>query len=98
MSEHYTRADWRPGKRRKSQPRVRDWGGNKKAPPAFLAMSRLVGLDTMTARRCEHCGRVAMKGLAGCMRHNGARWTAQRRPYVPRCTAIKHEPAPEPVT
>jgi len=82
--ERFTRDDWRPGKRRRSYPRVRDWGGRKSAPAAFLAMAPFVGLASDKAARCRHCKRVAMRGLPVCRFHGGARWAAQRRPYATR--------------
>ena len=53
MSEtQFTKADWRPGKRRRTQPRQRCHGGRKEAPPGLLAAARRVGLHTLTAKRC----------------------------------------------
>jgi hypothetical protein len=92
MSEsQFTRADWRPGGRRKTQPRVRDYPGQKTAPINFLAAGRLAGLNTPTAKRCTAiarktgrvCRRVALKGTSLCLVHGGA-WVAKKlRPYVP---------------
>jgi hypothetical protein len=53
---HFDRSDWRPGKRRRTQPRVHDCGGQKEAPVNLLAMAKLVGLHTNRAKRVHsHC-------------------------------------------
>jgi hypothetical protein len=86
----FTKADWRPGKRRRTQPRVRDYPGQKIAPVAFLAAAKFVGLHTDRAARCtatarstgRKCRRVAVKGSNVCMVHGGALFLKQHRPYV----------------
>ena len=91
MSEtQFTKLDWRPGKRRRTQPRQRCHGGRKEAPPGLLAAARLVGLHTLTAKRCtatalstgRTCRRVAVTGANVCMVHGGALALKRNRPYV----------------
>jgi DnaJ-class molecular chaperone len=87
MSEtQFTRADWRPGKRRRSTPRVKPWGGAKVAGVAFLAMSgSRAGFGSGKHRRCAlaHCNGWAMKGVSTCHKHGGAGNVARyRRPFV----------------
>ena len=95
MSEtQFSRLDWRPGKRRRTQPRVRAYAGQKEAPVNFLAAAKLVGLHTNTAKRCtatarstgRKCRRVALKGTNWCLCHSGALVARRLRPYV----ATKH--------
>ena len=91
MSEsQFTHLDWRPGKRRRTQPRVRCYGGQKEAPLWLLAAGRLVGLHTNRAARCtatarstgRKCRRVAVTGADVCMVHGGALALKRNRPYV----------------
>lgn len=91
MSEtHFTKLDWRPGKRRRTYPRVRSYGGQKEAPLAFLVMAQFVGLNTKRAARCtriarrtgRRCKLPAMKGCTLCLCHGGAGIAAKKRPYV----------------
>jgi hypothetical protein len=98
MSEsQLTRLDWRPGKRRRTQPRVRNYPGQKEAPPLFLAAGRLVGLHTNVAKRCSRiaastgkpCRHVAMKGSNLCLWHGGAAAAKRIRPYVSTLPALK---------
>ena len=42
------------------------------------------GVFAPGARRCDHCGRVAMRDLPVCRWHGGARWAARLRPYLGR--------------
>lgn len=92
----FTKADWRPGKRRASYPRKRAWGGAKVAPAAFVAMARLVGFgsEAAKARQCRHCRRPAMRGLPVCREHGGASHAARRRPFVARRHPDYERPAP----
>jgi len=86
----FSRLDWRPGKRRRTQPRVRAYAGQKEAPVNFLAAAKLVGLHTNTAKRCtatarstgRKCRRVAVTGAKVCMVHGGALALKRNRPYV----------------
>jgi hypothetical protein len=86
----FTKLDWRPGKRRRTQARVRDYPGQKIAPVAFLAAAKLVGLHTDRAARCtatalstgRKCRRVAVTGANVCMVHGGALALKRNRPYV----------------
>jgi hypothetical protein len=91
MSEtQFTRLDWRPGKRRRTQPRVRDYGGQKEAPLGLIAARKLVGLHTNRAARCtatarstgRKCRRVAVTGANVCMVHGGALALKRNRRYV----------------
>jgi hypothetical protein len=87
---HFDRSDWRPGKRRRTQPRVHDYAGQKVAPVAFLAAAKLAGLHTDRAARCtatalstgRKCRRVAVTGANVCMVHGGALALKRNRPYV----------------
>jgi hypothetical protein len=78
----FTALDWRPSRKRASYPRVRAWGGQKKAPAAFLAAARLSGFASGKHRRCDHCTRWALKGLGVCRWHGGATHASKSRPYV----------------
>jgi hypothetical protein len=91
MSEtHFTALDWRPGKRRRTYPRQMRSGGQKQAPPAFLAAAAVSGIGNGKHRICgarkrngEPCRDIAMKDCATCRRHGGAARTAWLiRPYV----------------
>jgi hypothetical protein len=91
MSEtQFTKLDWRPGKRRRTQPRVRDYPGQKVAPVGLIAARKFVGFDTPTAKRCtatarstgRKCRRVAVTGANVCMVHGGALALKRNRPYV----------------
>jgi hypothetical protein len=91
MSEtQFSRADWRPGKRRRTQPRQRRFGGQKEAPAGLVAARKFVGLDTLAAKRCTAmarstgrvCRRVALKGTGLCLCHGGALVAQKLRPYV----------------
>jgi hypothetical protein len=96
-STQFTKADWRPGKRRRTVPRVRDYPGQKVAPAAFLAAGRFVGLHTPTAKRCSRiavstgkpCRHVAMKGTTLCLQHGGGGMAKRIRPYVSTLPALK---------
>jgi hypothetical protein len=83
MSEtQFSRLDWRPSIKRASSPRKRDWGGQKKAPIAFLAAAAKNGF-AFNLPRCKHCRRFAMKGTGLCRHHSGPRVAmAQGRLYV----------------
>ena len=81
MSEtHFDRSDWRPGKRRKTQPRVKCYGGQKVAPVGLVAARKFVGLNTNAARKCKRiavstgkpCRHPAMRGSDYCLSHGGA--------------------------
>ena len=87
----FTKLDWRPGKRRRTQPRVRCYAGQKEAPTDLLTATKLVGLDTDRAARCtamarstgKTCRRVALKDAGFCLRHGGAKFAMKLRPYMP---------------
>ena len=72
-------------------PRQRCYGGQKEAPPAFLAAAKFAGLHTDRAKRCtgialstgRTCRRVAMGGTDFCLLHGGALAAKRIRPYVP---------------
>jgi hypothetical protein len=65
-------------------------GGQKQAPPAFLAAAAASGIGSGKHRLCgarkrdgEPCRDIAMKGCAHCRKHGGASQTARTiRPYV----------------
>jgi hypothetical protein len=77
---HFTALDWRPSAKRATYPRQRAYGGQKQAPAAFLAAAKRNGLAYLP--RCNHCGRVAMRGLAVCRFHGGGKIASRFRPYV----------------
>ena len=88
MSETlFDRSDWRPGKRRRTQPRVHDYGGQKEAPVNLLAMAKLVGQHTNRAKRCTRiaistgkaCGHVATKDFESVSIAGGAGAAKKRR-------------------
>jgi hypothetical protein len=89
----FTKLDWRPGKRRRTQPRVQAYGGKDRAG-RFLVAAKFVGLHTDRAARCtatarstgRKCCRVAVAGANVCMVQGGARVLKSTRPYV----ATKH--------
>ena len=91
MSEtHFDRSDWRPGKRRRTQPRINCYAGQKTAPAGLIAARKFVGLHTDRAARCtaiarstgRKCRHVAMKGAGLCLIHGGALIARKLRPYV----------------
>jgi hypothetical protein len=71
--EQFTRADWRPGKRRRSSPRVRDWGGRKSLPAALLGLGPTHGFGRGPQKRCKHCRRFAFKASGLCRHHLAGR-------------------------
>jgi hypothetical protein len=89
---HFSKEDWRPGKRRRTYLRRHAYGGRKKAPEAFLAAAKLVGLHTNTAKRCtaiarstgHTCKKVALLGATTCLTHGGGGQVKAKnlRPYV----------------
>jgi hypothetical protein len=93
----FTKLDWRPSKKRASVPRKRDWGGQKRAPAAFLAMAPFVGFGKGPQARCcvARCNAFAMKGAPSCRKHGGAGIVARyRRPFVRSLRAIGPRPSP----
>jgi hypothetical protein len=91
MSEtHFDRSDWRPGKRRRTHPRQRDFGGQKEAPVGLVAARKFVGLNTNAAKKCKRiaistgkpCRHPAMRGSDYCLSHGGAAAAKRIRPYV----------------
>jgi hypothetical protein len=91
MSEmQFTRLDWRPGKRRRTQPRVHAYAGQKTAPAGLVAARKFVGLNTNAARKCVRialstgklCRHPAMRGSDYCLSHGGATAAKRIRPYV----------------
>jgi hypothetical protein len=86
----FTKLDWRPGKRRRTQPRVRCHGGQKEAPLGLIAARKLAGLHTNRAARCigialstgRKCRRVAVTGANVCLLHGGTFVLMRNRPYV----------------
>jgi hypothetical protein len=78
--EFFTRADWRPGKKRTRQLRTKPWGGRKTAPAAFLEAGKRnafkpgrPGYKVCAAvkRNGEPCGMLAFKGTIVCGAHGG---------------------------
>ena len=83
--EFFTRADWRPSKKRKMQKRLKPWGGRKTAPPAFLEAAKRTyfqpGKRTQATspnhrichgtRNGKPCPYLALKGLTVCGSHGG---------------------------
>jgi hypothetical protein len=87
----FSALDWRPSRKRASHPRVRSWGGQKQAPAALLAAGKNYGFAH--ARKCDHCGRVAMREATVCRWHGGGKIAAQSRPYVRPLRAIERNAA-----
>ena len=85
--EFFTRATWRPSKKRAMQKRINHWGGRKTAPPAFLEAAKRVAIQkgqanrricTATNRKGMRCGRLALTGTTVCQHHGGAAvWAKQ---------------------
>jgi hypothetical protein len=80
MTEFFTRADWRPGKRHTRQLRTKPYGGAKVANAAFLEASKRMqfkpgrpGYRVCSAvkRDGEPCGMLALRGLTVCGAHGG---------------------------
>ena len=81
----FTRETWRAGRDRASYPRVRHWGGQTKAPDAFVAARNALGPGFAPgAPRCAHCARPAMRQSPVCRQHGGARWASRLRPFLAR--------------
>ena len=86
-AERFTKADWRPSKRRKYLKRVNHYGGRKTAPPAFLEAGKRTQIQPGRANRqiCiaekragGRCGNIALKGLKVCEAHGGLRMLARQ--------------------
>jgi hypothetical protein len=80
----FTREDWRPSRKRATRPRKHAWGGQKRAPLAFLAAGALHGFGKGTQKRCkvDGCKRFAFKHCGLCRFHLGSRYEARQRPFV----------------
>jgi hypothetical protein len=78
--EQFTALDWRPSKKRASYPRVRAWGGQKKAPLNFLIAAAQSGFGKGPQKFC-FCGRPAFREALACRFHGGALHAAKKRPY-----------------
>jgi hypothetical protein len=84
---HFSRHEWRPGKRRRTVPRVKPYAGQKVAPPAFLAAARLNGFGVGKRRQCiaparstgRRCTHAAMNGSNRCHQHGGGMDIVNRR-------------------
>lgn len=99
---HFTRDDWRRGKRRATYARVKAWGGAREANAAFLASVKLhaIGAPLDKRPRCagkrrngEACRDIAMNGSTRCRRHGGAQGAKRFRDYVATGHAWRN-PAP----
>jgi hypothetical protein len=80
MSDDFTRATWRPSKKRRLRKRTKPWGGRKTAPIAFLAAAKLHQFKpgrpghrvcSATQRNGSPCTRLALKGMHVCEAHGG---------------------------
>jgi hypothetical protein len=78
--DFFTRATWRPSKRRKMQKRIKPWGGCKTAPAAFLEAGKRTQIQpgfanrrvcTAEKRAGGRCGNLALSGLTVCGCHGG---------------------------
>ena len=93
----FSRRDWRPGKRNRTRPRQRDYGGQKEAPAGLVAARKFVGLNTLAARRCKRialstgkpCRHPAMRGSDYCLSHGGSVTVSKQRPYVSTLPALQ---------
>jgi hypothetical protein len=84
----FTREDWRPSPKRGTYPRVRDWGGQKKAPKAFLEAAKVSGIGSGKLRLCLYCGKPAVREADVCRYHGGGKIASEKRPYVKSATWI----------
>jgi hypothetical protein len=85
--QFFTKADWRPGRRRRRIKRVKLWGGAKTANPAFMEASKATRFKprregaricTATKRDGTPCRMLALKGIAVCGAHGGFSAWARR--------------------
>jgi hypothetical protein len=86
-AEFFTRATWRPSKKRRMQKRVKPYGGRKTAPAAFLEAAKLVGFTpgrtnrricNATKKDGTPCGMLALSDMKVCGAHGGFRiWGRQ---------------------
>ena len=92
MSDFYTRATWRAGKKFKLRKRVNNYAGRKTAPAEFLAAAKIAGfkpgrpgyrLCGARKRDGSPCRRLAMRGCKGCESHGGIRALARRGEFQP---------------
>jgi hypothetical protein len=100
VTDFFTRETWRAGGRSRLRKRTKPWGGQKTAPPAFLAAAKLAAIKPGRANRrlCSSikrdgtpCRRLAMKDCKGCESHGGIRALATQGKYQPsgRTAAFK---------
>jgi hypothetical protein len=91
--ERFTRADWRPGKRRRRRKRINHYGGRKVAPAAFLEAGRRVAIKpgltnrrlcAATKRDGSKCRKIALTHSPYCGAHGG--WLQWHRMGILRST------------
>jgi hypothetical protein len=91
--ERFTRADWRPGKRRRRRKRINHYGGRKVAPAAFLEAGRRAAirpglvnrrLCAATKRDGSKCRKIALTHSPYCGAHGG--WLQWHRMGILRST------------
>jgi hypothetical protein len=93
----FDRISWRPGKRNRTRPRQRDYGGQREAPPGLVAARKFVGLNTNAAKKCKRiavstgkpCRHPAMRGSDYCLSHGGGAQASKKRPYVSTLPALQ---------
>jgi hypothetical protein len=104
MSEFFTRADWRAGKKFRLRKRVNGYAGCKSAPAAFLEAAKIAGfkpgrpgyrLCGATKRDGTPCRRLAMRDCKGCEAHGGILALARQGKFLPsgRTAAFRAERA-----
>jgi hypothetical protein len=85
--ECFTRATWRPGKKRRLRKRKNAYAGSTVAPPAFLEAAKQTQFKpgrpgcricSAVKRDGTPCGRLALKGFVGCEAHGGFQYLARR--------------------
>jgi hypothetical protein len=99
-SNFFTRATWRPGKKRRMYKRVKPYGGQIAAPAAFLEAGQRNAFKpgrpgyricSATKRDGSPCGMLALKGLKVCGAHGGFSILARQGRLQPtgRTAALK---------
>ena len=93
----FDRISWRPGKRNRTRPRQRDYGGQREAPAGLVAARKFVGLGTNAAKKCKRtavstgkpCRHPAMRGSDYCLSHGGSAQVSRQRAYVSTLPALQ---------
>jgi hypothetical protein len=80
----FRQCDWRPSRKRATYERLKPYGGQKRAPLAFLQAAKANGFGKGGQKRCsvEHCQRFAYRENGLCGFHGGPLGARASRPYV----------------